>query len=56
MDVLEVVDKCRKIDFNEEQQHLKRIRSNGYTVVEQALNGQLVDQLLIMVQRQFNNQ
>ena len=54
--MLEVVDKCRKIDFNEEQQHLKRIRSNGYTVVEQALNGQLVAELLIMVQQQFNNQ
>ena len=54
--MLEVVDQCRKIDFNEEQQHLKRIRSNGYTVVEQALNGQLVAELLIMVQQQFNNQ
>ena len=56
MDVLEVVDNCRKIDFNEEQQHLKRIRSTGYTVVEQALSGQLVGELLIMVHQQFNNQ
>ena len=56
MNVSKLIDKCRQIDANEEQQHLKRIRSNGYTIVEEALSNQLVNQLLLMVRQQFNHQ
>ena len=56
MNVSKLIDKCRQIDANEEQQHLKRIRSNGYTIVEEALSNQLVNQLLLMVRQQFDHQ
>lgn len=56
MNVSELIDKCRQIGPDEEEQHLKRIRSNGYTIVEQAFNGQLANHLLLLVQQQFNYQ
>ena len=56
VNVSKLIDKCRQIEANEEQQHLKRIRSNGYTIVEEALSNQLVNQLLLMVRQQFNHQ
>ena len=56
MNISKLIDKCRQIDANEEQQHLKRIRSNGYTIVEEAFSNELVNQLLLMVRRQFNHQ
>ncbi|MBH67686.1 MAG: hypothetical protein CMM58_04970 [Rhodospirillaceae bacterium] len=56
MNILELINECRPIDFKEENQHLKRIRSSGYTVIEQVLNDQLITKLLTKVLRNFDGQ
>ena len=51
--VSQLLSKCRDIDHDETDQHLKRLRSTGYTKIEQGLDLELVEGLLDRVTTQF---
>lgn len=49
----DLIAQCRTIDDSERSQHLKRLRSMGYTRIEAGLAPELTNTLLMNVQNQF---